>query len=187
MQQGECAAFPPTEEVAAAPAVPRGGEVPKGFAEHRGAIAILMAGHTLRRLNTAHRAFGGDLLLALLLTEIAVQVRTTDAAFRAGDEHQAEQGRPVYRLARLSSTSGLPRESVRRKVLRLLELGWLEPAGTARVRLSVRAQEYFSFEHNRHVLYDFLWTTDRLYEILALDPSEAVRAGRRRDFSRALV
>jgi hypothetical protein len=161
--------------------------VPEGFAEHRGAIAILMAGHTLRRLNSAHRTFGGDLLLTLVLTEIAVHVRATDAAFGAGDEHGAEQDSPVYRLTPLSGASGLPRESARRKVLRLLELGWLEPAGRARVRLSVHAREYFGFEHNRHVLDDFLWTTERLDGILAPVASEAVRPGQRRDFSRALA
>jgi hypothetical protein len=150
--------------------------LPTGFAEHSGAIAIVMAGHHLRRLNLLYRAFEGDLLLPIVLGEVALHRE------RRGDARP-----PVYHLSRLSAATGIPRESARRKVMRLVELGWLETAGSGCFALSVCAEEYFGFDYNRHHLDDFLWTAGRLRELLALDTSTERRATLRRDLHVALA
>jgi hypothetical protein len=52
--------------------------LPQGFAEHIRAISILMAGYNLRRLNAYYRAFEGDLLLPIVLGEVALHRTRTE-------------------------------------------------------------------------------------------------------------
>jgi hypothetical protein len=148
--------------------------LPQGFAEHIRAVSILMAGYNLRRLNAYYRAFEGDLLLPLVLGEVALRGTRT------------EQG-ATYRLSQLSPATGIPRESTRRKVLRLMQTGWLEPAGPGHVRVTPRVLEHFGLGFNREVLDDFLWTAGRLRNLLGLDASDKQRAQVRDELRRALA
>jgi hypothetical protein len=132
--------------------------LPAGFAAHARAIAILMAGYNLRRLNAYYQAFEGDLLLPIVLGEVALHAQDSD------------RGR-IYRLSQLAPATGIARESTRRKVLRLVESGWLEPAGPAYVQASPRLFERFGLAYNRDVLDDFLWTASRMRYVLGLDAS----------------
>jgi hypothetical protein len=158
--------------------------LPTGFAEHSGAIAILMAGHHLRRLNLLYRAFEGDLLLPIVLGEIALHRERPEGRRRAS---AVADDRLVYRLSRLGPATGIPRESARRKALRLVELGWLEMAGSSCFAFSVCAEEYFGFDYNRQYLDDFLWTAGRLRELLAFHSSAEHHAALRRDLHVALA
>jgi DNA-binding GntR family transcriptional regulator len=144
------------------------------FERHLRAITVLLAGHQLRRINKMYEAFRGDLLLAIALGEIGVQYlreAITDAA-TAPDQARALR---TYRRPQLTRTSGIPRETVRRAVRRLVEAGWLQEPAPRTVALTERAFEFFGSQYNRTMLDDLLWTGDRIRDLLQSRDDPAAR------------
>jgi hypothetical protein len=103
------------------------------FGRHPVAVTILMTELFLPYLRDLYRAFDGDLAMAVVLGEIGQSTtrRFSDSARRdAIDLAHADQAplarsrRPCSALS-VSLASGMPRETVRRKVLQLAERGWI--------------------------------------------------------------
>lgn len=101
---------------------------PEVYAQHRKRLEILLNRFMTDKLRSLYQAFDGDLLLFLVLVEVA--------SLNIGAEHYnyARKGgggisKKFYLpcgIAEVSRTSGIPRETVRRRLKTLVELGWLK-------------------------------------------------------------
>ena len=161
-----------------------------GYRPHKSTLAILMAGHNLRRLNRMYQTFAGDLDLPIALASIGLHVLRrilAEAPALAPEEIVSRTTTSTCPISRVAEHTGLPRETARRKVKTLITRGWLQELAPGSVALSVRAVEYFGYEYNRQFLDDFLWTADRLREVLAYDDDALRRADLRRSFAMALT
>lgn len=128
-------------------------------------------------LKDLHRAFDGDLTLVIVLAEIAHH--SSDPHFPRGsgsgvtlpadDEIGALPSCSAYSLA---AATGLPRETVRRKIARLVDLGWVEKTGRAEIRLTPKVAEHFTPDFNVRLLDQLLQTADRIRGVLSnTDPA----------------
>jgi len=89
-------------------------------------------------LSDLSRAFGGDLQAMLVLAVIG-QVRIASMAYAGTDGNQEEQG--AITASRLADVTGIPRETVRRKLTLLANKGWIERTPGRSWRLVVREEE----------------------------------------------
>lgn len=165
------------------------------YRQHRSTVTILMAGYNLRRMNRMYQTFEGDLLLPIILAEIR-QYFLRHFPVESGASLASPSGKvwPAgrattcpYRLAELAGATAIPRETCRRKVKALIARGWLLECSRGAVALSTRAVEHFGFDYNTAMLNDFLWTTDRLLEVLAYDDDALDRADKFRALEVALA
>ena len=95
--------------------------------KHR--ISFAMSSFTLPLLRSVYQAFGGDILLCIVLGEIAVHNAGRWLAQEDNDpqvledlQRHPEILRPCNALS-IAEATGIPRETVRRKVLTLIERG----------------------------------------------------------------
>ncbi len=119
---------------------PQGGSPAEPHSAHRvlKSVALLLARHEIRRLRRWFEDFDRDILLPILLGEIALHnigalqngvarrsaTRTGKALpERPADEAVARELKPCNAYS-IAAATGLPRETVRRKIVRLIELGW---------------------------------------------------------------
>lgn len=95
---------------------------------------------------TAHladcsRAFGGDLQLMLLLALMGQMHLQALVVQKHNPDHLAQIVRDQKITAsRLADASGIPRETVRRKLGKLEQLGWVEQEGSGAWRLIIGEQ-----------------------------------------------
>ena len=123
-------------------------------------------------LKDVHRHFEGNLTLVIVLAEIAHH--SSDPQFPRGsgsgvtlpsdDEVGALPSCSAYSLA---AATGLPRETVRRKIARLAELGWVEKTGRAEFRITPKVAEHFTPDFNVRLLDQLLQTADRIRGVLS--------------------
>lgn len=125
-----------------------------------------------------HRHFEGDLALAIVLAEIAhhssgplLAAKKTGEAISADDASFSRM--PSCSAYSLAAATGLPRETIRRKIARLTELGWIEKFERAEVRITRKVGEHFTPDFNVNLLDQLLQTTDRIRDLMApeLQPS----------------
>jgi hypothetical protein len=98
-------------------------------------------------LSDVSRSFGGD-LQAMLVLAVVGQVRIASLAHAGGDGDQEERG--AISASRLADVTGIPRETVRRKLTLLAKRGWIEQTLGRSWRLVVREEEAVA----RHDLSD---------------------------------
>lgn len=115
-------------------------------------VAIMLARYEIRNLRRLYDEFDQDILLPLLLGEIALHnigaldgMATTRASADQAD--QPIQGlictlKPCNAYS-IAAASGLARETVRRKIARLVELGWISRRHNGHLYVSSRAMEHF--------------------------------------------
>jgi hypothetical protein len=140
---------------------------------------MLLARYQIRNLRRVFEEFERDILLPILLGEIALHnigafehrppgLPNHDPA--AGPEAHEGQGhvppmRPCNAYS-ISAATGLPRETVRRKIGRLVELGWIHKQGNGHLYLTERAFAHFGSLMNSRDLPEFLETADRVRRVL---------------------
>lgn len=121
--------------------VPTRAEIEAAHEKRFAYMSLLKTRFVIPHLMAVYQQFDGDLLMALVLGEIAIrnmqgvfEVRPEEpyvvldrAAERKMVESQfsSERLRPANTLS-LSTTTGIPRETVRRKLDKLESLGWIE-------------------------------------------------------------
>jgi len=109
---------------------------PQWLADNRGHLAFLLAEFTVPHLLGVHKMFKGDIALAIVLGEIAqhnVRRFFLDPKFKPGTGAEMVLRTRLLRHPMLSGcnalsisrSTGLPRETVRRKVVTLLRRGWI--------------------------------------------------------------
>jgi hypothetical protein len=126
-------------------------------------------------LKELHCHFEGDLTLVIVLAEIAHH--SCHPHFPASSDEEKPGGQlwdqagfaslPSCSAYSLATATGLPRETIRRKIARLTELGWIEKTGRADVRITPKAAEHFTPEFNIHLLDQLLRTADGIRSVLS--------------------
>ena len=128
----------PTRRRATTVAVEGRLELPASAANSR--LFIYMIGNYLHRIERERRGlYEGDLDLALvaeLIGTTAIEPGMRDAAFRekhaSFDSVVGMEGQRAANAASIASASGIPRETVRRKLKRLLRMGVIVEKGRSR-------------------------------------------------------
>lgn len=133
-------------------------------------VALLLAKHEIRHLRRWFEEFDRDILLPILLGEIALHNIGTLAERSDGagvDEDDAEQCalKPCNAYS-IAAATGLPRETVRRKIVRLVELGWVSRRRNGHLYVSSDALKHFGGLLSSRELNDLIETADRARRIL---------------------
>ncbi len=138
--------------------------------------AIIMARHEIRGLKRFYEAFDHDILLALLLGEIALHnvgalenSRTIVAMNGNGNGATESQEasfhgcvlRPCNAYS-IAAATGLPRETVRRKIGRLAELGWVVKRSNGHLYVTEVALDHFGVLLTSQDLPELLQIADQV-------------------------
>ena len=118
-------------------------------------------------LKDLYRLFEGDLALVIILAEIAhhssgPQLDTRKPGEPMTTDDAAFSRMPSCSAYSLAAATGLPRETIRRKIARLAELGWIEKTDRAEVRITSKVGEHFFPDFNVKLLDQLLQTADRI-------------------------
>lgn len=130
------------------------------------AAGILLARYQIRSLRRLFEEFERDILLPLLLGEIALH--NIGALENSGESNVVVDGDKFATVMRpcnaysIAAATGLPRETVRRKIVRLVELGWITRRGNGHLFLTQRAIEHFGALLASRDLPELLDTADRI-------------------------
>jgi hypothetical protein len=149
-----------------------GGGTPGGSSASDGctaalrAAAVLLARYQIRSLRRLFEEFERDILLPILLGEIALHnigaLEHGGDAMLSGDTEQiALRLRPCNAYS-IAAATGLPRETVRRKIVRLVELGWISRRENGHLYLTPQAIEYFGVLLGSRDLPELLDTAERI-------------------------
>ncbi len=149
------------------------------YRRHESEVSLHMSHFLSGYLKEIHRQFNGDLGLVIVLAEIAHH--STALHFRS--EHgldrdlvdalrdgsgKAKDRMPACNAFSLAQSTGLPRETVRRKILELEKRGWVERSGRREVRITAKVGEVFLPDFNVRILSGLLRTADRIRTLLSL-------------------
>jgi hypothetical protein len=161
-------------------AVPRA-----AYERHAGAIMTLMNMMFVRHLVGVYGAFGGDLVAAIVLGEVAHH-NLTPLINRARTPHELSEilrtladtlpksFAPTNAFS-IAQATGIPRETVRRKIAGLVRRGWLEKDAEGNLFVTARpAVEFAAFHDDR--VHDLLETARLINALLGERmPAAAVR------------
>lgn len=130
------------------------------------AAGILLARYQIRSLRRLFEEFERDILLPLLLGEIALHnIGALENSGEANVGIERDRFAAVMRPCNaysIAAATGLPRETVRRKIVRLVELGWITRHGNGHLFLTPRAIEHFGSLLGSRELPELLDTADRI-------------------------
>lgn len=130
----------------------------------------------VRHLLLLYREFEGDLLLPIILGEIALHnvkklytVEKTCLKALRDIPKGVERRRylePTNAFS-ISEATGIPRETVRRKIFKLVEKGWVVKGSRGELLITEDVSEYFTRNFNKELLTELLAVscciTDLLY------------------------
>ncbi|MEG0820459.1 MAG: Crp/Fnr family transcriptional regulator [Burkholderiaceae bacterium] len=156
-------------------------QVPPGvsaeaYAINRRLLSVLMGRFMTTRLRSIYQAFDGDLTLALVLGELSMRNIESLYPPHASINRLAEQAmapqregarrlRPCNALS-IAEVTGIPRETVRRKLGKLLDLGWIERTTDDMYVITDKVGAVFSaFDDSQAA--DLLTTSEQIREVLA--------------------
>lgn len=111
-------------------------------------VALILARHQIKNLKRLYDEFDHDIMLPLLLGEIALHnIGTPDARRMVGQANDAggEDAcvlKPCNAYS-IAAATGMPRETVRRKIARLVELGWISRRHNGHLYISSSALQHF--------------------------------------------
>ena len=148
------------------------------------AVALLLARHEIRNLRRWFEEFERDILLPILLGEIALHNvgalengngDTPPAAASAVAADAPEQPpmplsehcslRPCNAYS-IAASTGLPRETVRRKIARLVELGWVRRRHNGHLFVTSVALEHFGSLLGSRQLAELIETAEHVRKLL---------------------
>lgn len=145
-----------------------GAEMPR---EQR-AAALLLSRYNLRLLIRLYATFDGDLLLPIVLGEIAMYNiggiaadDTASLAARCDSNFKHPPLRPCNAFS-ISSSTGIPRETVRRKVSHLVLHNWIDRDPKGGLTITDRAMALCVKPGDDENQSDFLATADRIRALL---------------------
>ncbi|HAF55169.1 MAG TPA: hypothetical protein DCL01_08125 [Thauera sp.] len=144
-------------------------------------VALLLARHEIRSLRRWFDDFDRDILLPILLGEIALHnigALQSGVARRAGTRSakpltprgeppaSAGDGLKPCNAYSIAAATGLPRETVRRKIVRLIELGWIHRRDNGHLFITDAALEEFGAMLSSRALSELLETADHARRLL---------------------
>jgi CRP-like cAMP-binding protein len=148
------------------------------YDEQHSRLAVVMNRFFASHLLRLYHAFSGDLALVLVLAEIAHHnVSSKHGSGDLGPMTDVERQENWTRLVpcnpySISVATGIPRETVRRKVATLLRRGWLRKAESGGVVIAPRVSEDFKVGFNYDVLCEFIETAEQLHRVLGTERSQ---------------
>lgn len=147
----------------------------------------------LQYLSDIYRAFEGDLAMAIVLGEISHHntqemfspqkasnevLRTVQGTLKFWD---GMQGSNAYSM---SCATGIPRETVRRKVAELKKRGWVETVYKQGLRITQACADHFGPDYSLRFLNGLL-RASRIIEALLADDGEGAQGKKRQPKSTA--
>jgi hypothetical protein len=147
-----------------------------GYEANRARISLALSEFTVPLLSRIYRAFDGDMVAALVLGEIAH--RNVEAWLAEHDRaeellHDPEQReklmRPCNALS-IAESCGMPRETVRRKIVMLIDRGYVYRSAEGFLFLARTVGNDFEDMTARNV-EELLTTARRLEDLLANRPT----------------
>lgn len=157
-------------------------DIPAGYAANYQEIAPLMGWFMLRQLGRIYREFKGDFVQAMVLGEVAHH--NIHRFFSLGKPQTKDK--PVNGLGpvphddldpcnafSLSEATGIPRETVRRKIAILVNRGWLKKHADGGYVIPPGLADHFAYGINLQTLKDFLTTSDELRKVLEREPENS--------------
>ncbi len=163
----------------------RNASIPRAdFDRHARAIMVLMNTMFVRHFISVYGAFGGDIVAAIVLGEVAHH-NVAPLVNRARTPHELseilqsstgprrEHFLPTNTFS-IAQATGIPRETVRRKVASLTRRGWLEKDAGGSLFVTADASAAFAgFNHER--VHDFLGAARAVDALIADRPPRARR------------
>lgn len=130
------------------------------------AAAVVLARYQISSLRRLFEEFERDILLPILLGEIALHnigalENGSEALYESDPESVVARLRPCNAYS-IAAATGLPRETVRRKIVRLVELGWIARRDNGHLFLTPRAISHFGNLLGSRDLPELLDTADRI-------------------------
>ncbi len=143
------------------------------YHQHRSHISLVMSHFFLGYLHDIHKAFEGDLAMVIVVGEIAHHNFTRhfgpSGLSKTASVLQTDPTRwaalPGCNAFSLANATGLPRETVRRKIKRLVELGWLARDTQGCLRITPALANHFQPRWNYDLMEALLATADRIREV----------------------
>lgn len=141
---------------------------------HRIEFSYTVGRFVVEHLARVHRAFDGDLSMALVLgtigqynarhffDEVAPRLAEPPDALIARGEHRPHL-RPCNAMSVAAST-GIPRETVRRKIKWLVAHGFVDQAGRDKLYVTGKAAQHFA-EFDLETMERFAALVDQLQEV----------------------
>lgn len=148
---------------------------PERYDQHKSAVAIIMNDFFLRYLNLLYREFEGDLVLPIVLGEIAHH-NILRFYSRKGGSIEVHYQAAIYpeRMKHLEPTNafsisqatGIPRETIRRKIDKLQQKGWVVKNDRGEVCISETVGEHFTKDFNKKILAELLEASECIQNLL---------------------
>lgn len=150
------------------------------YEARRGEVRLHMSHFFLRYLNDIYQAFEGDLAAAIVLGEIShhntAKLFSPDEA--ANETLRAVQNDPSCwtgmegcNAYSMSCATGIPRETVRRKITELKKRGWVEEVPKQGMRITKACADHFGADYSLRFLNGLL-RASRIIEALLADKDE---------------
>lgn len=149
-------------------------------------VAVILARHEMRNLKRLYDEFEHDILLPLLLGEIALHnIGVLENRGELPDDIDPDDDRDteIYdcplrpcNAYSIAAATGLPRETVRRKIGRLVELGWISKRPNGHLYVTTHALAHFGSLLRSRDLPELLQTADRVR--FMLDQRDEVPGGK---------
>jgi hypothetical protein len=149
----------------------------EAYERHQSEVSLHMSHFFVSYLREIYRHFEGDLALVIVLGEIAHHNLSAHFTAEVGGNRESlarlaredglQRQMPGCNAYSLAAATGLPRETIRRKIARLETLGWVERASRKEVRITPQVSEHFQPDFNVNLLAALLNTAERLRALLA--------------------
>lgn len=149
---------------------------PPGYAEHQGEISLRMSHFLIRYLNAIYQEFDGDLAMVIVLGEIAhhnvSRLFSSQGPLPPFGKTQYDDPNLYANLVpcnafSLATATGIPRETVRRKIDQLVKRGWLKRNPDGEVQMQPALGKHFRPDFNLRLLQELLEVSDQLKTVLA--------------------
>lgn len=146
------------------------------YARNQEEISLVMSHFFAGYLREIYREFEGDLALVIVLAEIAHHCTalhcSKDGSLKQNPADTTEGGDDRWHLLAcnaysVSQSTGLPRETVRRKIARLETKGWVERVGRREVRITPKVGEIFLPDFNLKLMRSLLETSGTIADLLS--------------------
>lgn len=123
-------------------------------------VALLRARYEIRNIRRWFEEFDRDILLPILLGEIALH-NIGGLGPENGTEPEEKCVLKPCNAYSIAAATGLPRETVRRKIVRLVELGWVLRRSNGHLYVSSDALKHFGGLLSSRELTELIDTADR--------------------------
>lgn len=154
------------------------------FDRHAGAVMVLMNAMFVRHLIGVYRAFGGDVAAAIVLGEVAHHnlaplvnhartLRQLSETLRTHDDQLQQALLPTNAFS-IALATGIPRETVRRKIGKLTRRGWMSRDANGNLFVTASTKATFA-DSNYERVQDLLDVARPIGELLDQRSSGATR------------